>query len=367
MQIPFKIDIIALIGPLPPPSGGMANQTIQLSKLLEKDGIKVILVQVNPPYKPLWITRLRGVRALFRLVPYLLNLWRACGRCQLMHIMANSGWSWHLFTAPAVWIATLRGIPVVINYRGGEAENFFSNSFIWVKPTLKRASEIIVPSGFLEDVFRHRGFSTSIVPNIIDLSRFTPERDRQSPLIKAHFVVTRNLEDIYDIPTALRAFAIVNKKYPHSRLTVAGSGPLLKKLEKIVQDLGISTVTVFTGRLDNEKMAELYRKADIMLNPSLADNMPISILEALASGVPVISTDAGGIPYLVENEKNALIVPRGDFQAMASCSKRLLENVDLYERLRTEGILVIQKYTWHQVKPKLLSAYQSAIDSQEIR
>ena len=109
---------IGLVGPLPPPSGGMANQTRQLARLLEESGLSVELVQVNVPYHPRWVEHLRGIRAAFRLVPYLANLWRAAGRVDLFHIMANSGWAWHLFAAPAIWIAHLRGIPAIVNYRG---------------------------------------------------------------------------------------------------------------------------------------------------------------------------------------------------------------------------------------------------------
>ena len=141
---------IGLVGPLPPPSGGMANQTRQLARLLGEEGLDVELVQVNAPYRPPWVEPLRGVRAFFRLAPYLVRLWRAAGRVRLFHVMANSGWAWHLFAAPAVWIARLRGVPVVINYRGGGAEEFFERSLFWVRPTMRLADRVIVPSGFLK-------------------------------------------------------------------------------------------------------------------------------------------------------------------------------------------------------------------------
>jgi hypothetical protein len=182
----------------------MANQTLQLAKLLRQENIAVDLIQVNRPYHPKWIGKLRGIRAGFRLIPYLAHLWRSAGQVQLFHIMANSGWSWHLFAAPAIWMARIRGKAVVINYRGGEADSFFNKSFLWVKPSLSQADAIIVPSGFLEQVFEKRGFSTRIVPNIIDLSRFTarpaagPSTNPGAP----HIIVTRNLEPIYDNATA---------------------------------------------------------------------------------------------------------------------------------------------------------------------
>src|SRR5512138_2298862 len=100
---------IALVGPLPPPHGGIANQTRQLAELLEREGACVTLVAVNSPYWPRWIGGLRGLRAFFRLLPFVRRLWSVAGEVEIFHVMANSGWSWHLFAAPAVWVARLRG------------------------------------------------------------------------------------------------------------------------------------------------------------------------------------------------------------------------------------------------------------------
>ena len=163
---------IGMVGPLPPPSGGMANQTLQLIGLLEAAGHQVEVIQINAPYRPAWAEKLKGVRALFRLLPYIAHLWASAGRVDVFHVMANSGWSWHLFAAPTIWIGRLRGCPVVVNYRGGEADTFMQKSQNWVRPSMKAATTVIVPSGFLEHVFNKYGVATTIVPNIINLSRF---------------------------------------------------------------------------------------------------------------------------------------------------------------------------------------------------
>jgi L-malate glycosyltransferase len=337
----------------------MANQTLQLAKLLGEEGVHVDLVQVNRPYRPGWVSKLKGVRAVFRLLPYIADLWSSAGRVQLFHVMANSGWSWHLFAAPAIWIAKLRGIPVVVNYRGGEADVFFDKAFSWVKPSLSRADAVIVPSGFLEAVFGKRGFSTSIVPNIIDLSRF--QAKTQPPglqLTKApHLIVTRNLERIYDNATVLRALSIVRRAYPEARLTVAGTGPEREALEKLAEELGVSDTVVFSGGVDNERMALLYRSAHVMINPSLADNMPISVLEALASGVPVVTTNVGGVPYLVQHEKTALLVPAQNPEAMAEAILSLLNNPVKAGEIRQAGIDSVRQYTWPNVRVHLLGVY----------
>ncbi|MEK7792847.1 MAG: glycosyltransferase family 4 protein [Pseudomonadota bacterium] len=350
---------IGLVGPLPPPYGGMANQTRQLERLLQQEGISVDLVQVNGPYQPVWVGRIWGLRAIFRLVPYLIHLWQAASKVQLFHIMANSGWSWHLFAAPAIWIAWFKGKPVIVNYRGGEAEAFFQQSFFWIKPSLLRTRTIIVPSGFLKAVFAKNGFSATIVPNIIDLTKFSANirhkttHDPDFP----HIIVTRNLESIYDNATAIRAFRVVKNIFHNARLTIAGSGPERQMLEDLVDELVLQDAVTFAGRIDNDAMADLYRTADLMVNASLVDNMPISILEALASSVPVVSTSAGGIPFLVEHGKTALLVPIQDPIAMSEAILQVLKNPVITQNLVKQGLESIQKYTWPFVKNHLLAIY----------
>jgi glycosyltransferase involved in cell wall biosynthesis len=131
---------LLLAGPLPPPFGGMANQTRQLARLLEEEGVRVTVVRTNAPYRPAWVKNLRGIRAAFRLLPYLGKLWLESGRADVVHVMANSGWAWHLFAAPAIRIARLRGRPVVVNYRGGLAREFLARSATSVKRSFRRVS-----------------------------------------------------------------------------------------------------------------------------------------------------------------------------------------------------------------------------------
>lgn len=353
---------IGLVGPLPPPAGGMANQTRQLARLLGEEGFQVEVVQVNAPYRPGWIGKLKGVRALFRLLPYLAKLWRTAGEASLFHVMANSGWSWHLFAAPAVWIGWLRGIPVVVNYRGGEAETFFSRAFRLVRPTLRRAAAVVVPSDFLAVVFNSRQIETMTVPNIIDIQRFAPENKNRDDI--KNVLVTRNLEPIYDIATAVRTFHRVLAEFPEATLTICGAGPDREALGALCGELGIREAVTFTGTVDNDRMAGLYQAAGVLLNTSLVDNMPISILEALASGIPVVSTDAGGIPSLVEHNKSALLFSPGDDAGLAAAIISLFSDHERAADLSKQGLAEVQQYAWPAVKVKLLAVYQSVLTKQ---
>jgi len=351
---------LGLVGPLPPPSGGMANQTRQLAQLLENEGALVSVVRFNAPYRPAWVASLRGIRGLFRLCPYLLQLWVTAGRVDVFHVMANSGWAWHLCAAPAIWIAKLRGIPVVVNYRGGNANEFFSRSFRFVKPTLQAADEVVVPSGFLEHVFGRFGVRVKVIPNIIDIGRFVRRQALDASGFEPHMIVTRNLEAIYDVSTAIRAVAILKFVYPRLRMTIAGEGPERERLEDLVHTLALDGHVRFTGRLDNLGIESLYQQADVFINPSLVDNMPISILEALASEVPVVSTRVGGVPFMVQDGKDALLVPPGDPQAMANAVCKLLQDPSRTRELTRAGRDCAEQYAWANVRPQWLGTYARA-------
>lgn len=349
---------LCLVGPLSPPAGGMAAQTRQLADLLTASGLKVELVQTNRPYRPAWTGRIPVLRAVARLGPYLASLWRAAGRAELFHVMANSGWAWHLFAAPAIRIASWRRVPVVVNYRGGEAADFLQRSGARVRRTMRRAARLIVPSGFLQDIFARHDMPASIVPNVVDLGRFKPAAE--APAGRLHVVVARNLEKLYDNASAIRAFAQLQSHVPQARMTIAGTGPEADALHALARSLGVESAVRFAGRLDRDAMAALYHQADISLNPSLADNMPNSVLEAMACGVPVVSTRVGGIPYLLRDGDTALLVPAADPAAMAQAMQRLHDDAGLRHALREQGQREVQRYTWARVAPVLAQVYAGA-------
>lgn len=354
---------IAIVGPLPPPSGGMANQCRQLVQLLRNEGLAVELVQTNASYKPSWVGAVPVLRAFFRLIPYLLALWHASARNQLFHVFANSGWAWHLFAAPAVAMAHLRGIPVIVNYRGGNADPFLASAPAYVTRMLRGVSAVVTPSGFLRDVFAKYSIPATIISNIIDLTRFK-RRETGFGGHAPHLIVARNFEPIYDIPTAIRAFSSVCKRFPDARLTLAGTGPEREACEQLATELGIRERIHFAGRIDNDRIPELYAEADIAINPSTVDNMPISILEAYASGVPVVTTDVGGIPYIAEHEKTALLVPARNPDVMADAIMRLLNTPSLAKTLVTNGLQEAETYAWPVVRENWTGLYRQLLTRQ---
>jgi glycosyltransferase involved in cell wall biosynthesis len=283
--------------------------------------------------------------------------------------MANSGWSWYLFATPAIWVAYLRGTPIVVNYRGGNAAAFFDRDWRWIRPTLRRASACVVPSGFLAEVFARHQLSARIIPNTLDPACFSPAdpaKPRASPASSGPILlITRNLELIYGIDLALQALPVVQARFPGVRLLIAGSGPERTALQRLAEDLGVADRVEFRGRLARQEVAELYRQADLLLNPSRVDNSPNSIIEALGSALPVVSTRAGGIPQLVTDGETALLVDLDDPAALAAATLRVLEDDDLRDRLKTAGLEFSHRFHWDSVKRDLLSTYQQVIETKK--
>ena len=353
---------LCLVGPLPPPAGGMAMLTQQLASRLSAEGVTVELVQVNVPYRPEWLGRVRGLRAMFRALPYFVKLWQAMGRSDLVHLMANSGWSWHLFAAPAIKIAAWRGVPIIVNYHGGEAAQFLLGSAKRVRRSLQSAAALLVPSGFLVDVFKRHGIDAEIVPNVVDLDRFRQSAvathgKGQQPVL----LIARNLETIYGIDIGLQAFAKVLSRYPQASLMITGEGPVRASLQHLSEQLGVAAQVHFTGRLDRNEMAELYGKANLLINPSRADNMPGAVLEAMASGVPIVATAVGGVPYIVEDQRSALLVPVDDHLALAEAVLRVLSDHELASRLTASAAVDVRSYDWNAVRPLLVQTYAKAL------
>lgn len=354
-----SIKHVTIVGPLAPPAGGMANQTKKLAEFLQQEQITVNVIRVNPPYINKFIGKIPMLRAVFRLASYINELRAQVKHTDVVHILANSGWSWHLFAAPALFFAHKANKPVILNYRGGYAREFFNASWNKVNRTLCHANSIIVPSLFLKEVFADFGKTAEVVPNVLDVDVFNSSARINNT--NPHIIVTRNLEDIYDVATTIKAFKAVCLVYPAATMSIAGTGPELDVLTLLVDELELGGKVIFVGRLAPEKMAALYKSADVMLNASIVDNTPNSIIEALACGTPVVSTDVGGIPKLVTDKYDALLVSPRDVDQMAQKTLDILQQNSLRESLVKQGMKTVTQFYWSNVWQKLSAIYQQAI------
>ena len=120
----------------------------------------------------------------------------------------------------------------------------------------------------------------------------------------------------------------------------------------------MENIVTFTGKIPPNEVAKLYEDADLVLNPTTVDNMPNSVLESLACGVPVVTTNVGGIPYVVKDGQSALFFEPGDAVGMEKQIERLLDDATLYDNLVKNGYAEAQKYLWPSVRVKWLGLYR---------
>jgi L-malate glycosyltransferase len=337
----------------------LGGQAVQAGRLLEgfshEPSLDVSFLPVNPRL-PWLLGKLQAVKYLRTIVTSMLYwamlLWRV-RTYDVIHVFSASYWSFLLAPAPAILISRLYRKKILLNYHSGEAEDHLQHWRLTAVPIMKLVDKIVVPSGYLVDVFRRFGLWAEAVPNNVDLTRFAfRERRPLRPIILSN----RNFEAHYNVECVLRAFALIQEEMPEARLIVAGDGSRRSHLHRLAVELGLNDVD-FVGKIAQEKMPELYQRADIFINASDIDNMPISHLEAFACGLPVVTTDAGGIPYMVTDGRNGLMVSRDDHKALAAGVLQLLRDRELAARLISTAQGDCQQYTWTVVRGGWLKVY----------
>ncbi len=338
--------------------GGQAVQASRLLARLGKESDLSVSFLPHNPRLPAPFNKLQSIKYVRTIVTSLLYVGLLLARVRkydVIHIFSASYFSFLLAPTPAILIAKLYGKKVVLNYRSGEAADHLKRWRRTALPIIRLADRIAVPSGYLVDVFRQFDLEAYSIFNFVDTERFQFRKREQ---LRPVFLSNRNLEPMYNVGCVLRAFAIIQRRFPEARLTVAGDGSQRAELESLSRELNLRDVW-FAGRIAPEHMHELYNAADIYLNSSNIDNMPGSIIEAFASGLPVVTTDAGGIPYIVTDEETGLLVRRGDYKSLAEQAVRLLENDRLASGIMTRAREECRKYNWNAVREEWFKLYNS--------
>jgi L-malate glycosyltransferase len=258
-------------------------------------------------------------------------------------------------------LASILNIPTVMVLRGGSLPEFSRKYPQWVKRVFSRAKKIIAPSNYLARNFARLGYPIEIIPNIINLSNY-PYREREKILPNLFWM--RSFFWYYQPNMALRVVHRLQLKYPGLHLVMAGPDKgLLNETRQLAEELELSEKVNFPGFLDLASKIKLASQNDIYLNTNTVDNMPVSVLEMAALGLPIVSTSVGGVPDLLEHEKTALLVPDGDDQAMAEAVQRLLAEPELTRRLSKNGRELAESCSGEQVLPQWENLFSRVLSS----
>ncbi|MCP4164804.1 MAG: glycosyltransferase family 4 protein [Chloroflexi bacterium] len=354
MKGPFYNQGIAIVGPFPPRPGGVSVQCESLARQLISAGARVTRVNTDIP---LLRRRGKGGRLLlpFAQVPQVLReLHRTRRQWQVMHVHAASWWG---FMPAVVGLVARRWQKrLVLTYHGGAAADFMQRWAWLATPVLKRYDAVLTLTATQARIFIGYGVAVEVVPNIVPVEDFIY---RERGALEPKILWLRQLESRYRPADALAVLALVQQAYPAATLTMAGGGSLADELQAQAEDQHLPGVT-FLGHLPPATIADTYNASDIFLNTSAIDNLPLTLIEAGASGLPIVSTDAGAISDLITHEENGLLSPVADVHGLADAIITLLEDPTLAQRLSVAAHNNAQRFSWQEVAPQLVCAYHAA-------
>jgi len=338
--------------------GGQAVQAERLIRHLQKEpSLRVAFLPINPRLPGILrkLQSIKYVRTVTTSILYILSLLREVRRYDVIHIFSASYLSFLIAPTPAILVSKLYGKKILLNYHSGEAEDHLRRWPRSTRPIIKLVDKVVVPSEYLVRVFAKFNIEACAIFNIIDLDRF---EFRQRTTFRPVFLSNRNLEAHYGVDCLLHAFAHIQREIPDAVLTVVGDGSQRQALENLASELHLENTT-FTGRVEHDEINRQYSASDIYLNASKIDNQPLSILEAFACGLPVVTMDAGGIPDIVTDEITGFLVPVGDYESLAKSALKLLTSQDTARAMIERARVECTRYTWSVVCPKWLDLYHS--------
>lgn len=266
------------------------------------------------------------------------------------------------------FIGALTGFhPYIISVWGSDVYNFPHHSLlhkILLKFNLYRTDKILSTSKIMrEETKKYTSKDIIVIPFGIDLNRFKPNRGKTFFDSKDIVIGTvKTLEKKYGIDYLIYAFKLIKDKFPlmSLKLLIVGRGSQEKKLKGIVNELNIQEDVLFTGYINHDNVQDYHNMIDINVSPSIEDSesFGVAVLEACACGKPVIVSDVGGLPEVVDNYKTGLIVQNKNANAIAEAIEKLLTHPNLREELGKNGrVKVVNEYNWDDSVHKMIAIY----------
>ena len=260
----------------------------------------------------------------------------------------------------AYWIKKRYRLPYIISLRGGDVPGFFTEKLkyyhIITKPVIrsiwKNAEHVIANSNRLYELAKHTDpkIKILVIPNGVDTEKYKPGHGIYSKKSKTKILTVGRLNDQKGLKNLIKACYTLNQNGLNGKfsLEIIGDGPSRKILEKLTKDTCLQNRVFFTGWVSRSQIADKYNAADIFVLPSLDEGMSNALLEAMATGLPVVASDVAGA-NLLTNEVNALIVSVNNDQMLSNALKKLILDRDLREKIGQNGIKIARRYSWEKV------------------
>ena len=246
------------------------------------------------------------------------------------------------------WVCRRVAIPYCPILHGGNLPKRLQNNPKLCASYFGQSQVNIAPSNYLKHEFEIYGYNVVHIPNNIDLSLYR-FKIRHSVSVKLLWV--RSFDKIYNPLMSIDVLKQLVAQNTNACLCMVGpdKAGTMEVCRQYVSELGLDNNVVFTGKLSKQEWHGLSENYDIFINTTNVDNTPVSLIEALALGLPVVSTNVGGIPYLVDEGTEALLVPVRDVGEMSKAIISLVQNPSLAEQLSIDGRKKAELFDWEKV------------------
>lgn len=249
-------------------------------------------------------------------------------------------------------------LPYVVSLRGSDVPGY-SRKYAWLYPFIRplirciwSGAHAVVPNStglreLAQKTAPHQPFT--VIENGIDSMRFVPDMAKRPTDV---FIVTSGASRVTErkgLNYLIEAIAVLAPRYPELRLKVMGDGNAKSSLEALVKEKGLEGRVEFLGRIPREETAQYYQEASLFVLPSLNEGMSNAMLEALASGLPIISTPTGGTAELIEEGKNGIVIPEKSIEAIAAAIEIFLNNKSLVGEYGGESRAKAEARGWDKV------------------
>ncbi len=248
--------------------------------------------------------------------------------------------------------------PYITYLHGGDLPARLENSPQMAKAVFGHSFANVAPSGYLKSAFEKKGYPALLIPNFLEIENY-PFRLRKQ--LHPRFLWVRSFQKTYHPEMTIQVFGAIQKTFPEAQLCMVGSDKdgSMEKCRKLAVELNLEQHIIFTGRLSKPEWIALSADYDIFISTTHFDNTPVSVMEAMALGLPVVSTNVGGVPFLLEHSKDGLLSPNGDLPGMIANINRLLSSPDLAERLCQKARQKAETFDWKVVEKQWLDLLNS--------
>jgi glycosyltransferase involved in cell wall biosynthesis len=286
-----------------------------------------------------------------RAADMLLTVWHRQRDYELAHVEVYSGpaFRWAEWTSQT--LQKLRK-PFLLTLHGGNLPSFAAQHPQRVRKLLQSAQQVTAPSRFLLEALRPYRADLLLLPNPLHIRAYEFRRREQAA---PHLIWLRAFHQIYNPTLAVRVLARLRAEFPDIHLTMIGPDKgdgSFQATQQTIAKLGLSDAVELPGAVPKTEIASWLNRGDVFLNTAKIDNTPVSVLEALACGLCVVSTNIGGLPYLLDHEVDALLTEPDDVEAMVEAVRRVLNNRALAARLSLNARQKAEAYDWAHVLPR---------------